>query len=503
MNENEPVYSQHRGSGVTPAERYLKQLCDHTFLSLWSHAGIYRDQGRVGGRGDGKELCDLLVVFENQVIIFSDKDCAFPNTGDIKVDWARWFRRAVWNSARQIFGAERWIVEHPDRIYLDRACTIRFPVELPKLDQAVFHRVVVAHDASLRCRRTVGGSGSFLIMPEIVGRAAHESSSLPFAIGQIEPSKGYVHVLDDTALDIVLKTRDTIADFVDYLRKKESLILSGRLMVAPGEEDLLGYFLGQLNERNEHDFVIPRGVDALVIDEGHWTEFSQSRQRAAQVEADSVSYAWDKLIETFAHHFLTGTSYFSSDSDYASHETPLRHLAKVPRLTRRMLAQAILTAIDRGRATDRFVRVVPPWSSGDPYFAFVTLKQPNGMSFEKYRKGRRWLLQIVCQVVKLEFPDARDIVGIATEPGLDNGGRSEDAIYFDAREWTDDLASETRDLQEKLGLLQKATKIKQSFDEYPGFGKRSRISRNERCPCGSGKKYKHCCLQRSPSTRRN
>jgi hypothetical protein len=58
-----------RADGVTEAERYLKRLCDRTFLSLWSYPGVYRDQG--SGKGtEGKEVCDLLVVFENHIIIW-------------------------------------------------------------------------------------------------------------------------------------------------------------------------------------------------------------------------------------------------------------------------------------------------------------------------------------------------------------------------------------------------------------------------------------------------
>lgn len=59
--------------GVTDAERYLAKLCKRSFLSLWSYPGVFRDQGRVDGKGDGKEVCDLLVVFDNHIIIFSDK----------------------------------------------------------------------------------------------------------------------------------------------------------------------------------------------------------------------------------------------------------------------------------------------------------------------------------------------------------------------------------------------------------------------------------------------
>jgi hypothetical protein len=49
--------------GVTDAERYLAKLCRRSFLSLWSYPGVFRDQG------GGKEVCDLLVVFDNHIII--------------------------------------------------------------------------------------------------------------------------------------------------------------------------------------------------------------------------------------------------------------------------------------------------------------------------------------------------------------------------------------------------------------------------------------------------
>lgn len=93
-----------RADGITPAERYLKRLCDRSFLSLWSYPGVYRDQGHGAKGGDGKEVCDLLVVFQNHIIIFSDKDCAFPDTGNLELDWSRWYKRAVQKSAEQIWG---------------------------------------------------------------------------------------------------------------------------------------------------------------------------------------------------------------------------------------------------------------------------------------------------------------------------------------------------------------------------------------------------------------
>ena len=53
----------------------------------------------------GKEICDLLVVFDRHLFVFSDKYCAFPDTGDIALDWCRWYKRAIKKSADQVWGA--------------------------------------------------------------------------------------------------------------------------------------------------------------------------------------------------------------------------------------------------------------------------------------------------------------------------------------------------------------------------------------------------------------
>jgi hypothetical protein len=73
-------------------------LCEQSFLSLWSYPNLYRKAG--------KELTDLLVVFGDDVILFSGKSCAFPNTGGVDLDWRRWFRRSITKSAEQITQAE-------------------------------------------------------------------------------------------------------------------------------------------------------------------------------------------------------------------------------------------------------------------------------------------------------------------------------------------------------------------------------------------------------------
>jgi hypothetical protein len=217
-----------RADGITAAERLLKKLCDHSLLSMWSYSGIYRDQGRANKTGDGKEVCDLIVVFENHIIIFSDKDCEFPDTGNPDLDWSRWYKRAVRKSAEQIWGAERWITSHPELLFLDRKCSIPFPIDIPDHGVAKVHRIVVAHSVSERCIREFGGTGSLMIIPSVIGDMhilPREDGGKPFTVGQIDPAKGFVHVFDDTTLGVVISTLDTISDFIGYLEKKERLIL--------------------------------------------------------------------------------------------------------------------------------------------------------------------------------------------------------------------------------------------------------------------------------------
>ena len=153
-----------KSAGITPTEKYLVRLCERAFLRPWSYPNLYRNQG------GGKELCDVLIAFDRDVIIFSDKSCAYPDTGDDVTDWARWFKRSIRNSARQVYGAERWIRDHPDRIFLDPGCKHPLPLTLPPSEEMRIHRVVVARGAGERCSAFFGGdSGSLMVRNDLVG----------------------------------------------------------------------------------------------------------------------------------------------------------------------------------------------------------------------------------------------------------------------------------------------------------------------------------------------
>ncbi|MXW92249.1 MAG: hypothetical protein F4114_12615 [Rhodospirillaceae bacterium] len=453
-----------KSSGITPTEKHLARLCERAFLRLWSYPNLYRDQG------GGKELCDVLIVFGHDAIVFSDKSCAYPDTGEQVRDWARWFKRSISASAQQVYGAERWIRRHPDRIFLDTGCKHPLPLSLPPSDELRVHRVVVARGAGERCSTFFGGdSGSLMVRSDLVGTSHINPPAGPFGlfrIGQLDPDRGYVHVLDDENLDILLSELDTIADFVAYLSRKEALLCSEKVVLATGEEDLLAYYLTHTNAKDEHDFVVPPDVNIVQFDH-LYREMRDDERYIAKKSADEVSYLIDQLIDHVSGNVIDRTLIDGNELPFHDQENALRVLASEDRLSRRHLARTLVdlwtTTSARGPARSRCV--VTNEKSGTGY-CFLVSPIPEDRDYCEYRHSRSVLLAACSKVMKLKFPALQHVVGYATEP-LDGEQRSQDLAYLDATSWTETDAQEARRLQARTELLDSPTITHFRDQEYP------------------------------------
>jgi hypothetical protein len=124
MGEKTAWEQSSAAEGTTDSERALTKLAKKAFLSLWSYSNVFTDEGRSNGKGNGKELCDLLVVFGNDVLLFSDKDCEYHSGTDVKGAWPRWYKRAIEKSVNQLAGAEKFVKAFPTRIFIDKQCRV-------------------------------------------------------------------------------------------------------------------------------------------------------------------------------------------------------------------------------------------------------------------------------------------------------------------------------------------------------------------------------------------
>ena len=160
--------------------------------------------------------------------------------------------------------------------------------------------------------------------------------------------------------------------------------------------------------------------------------FLQSQERKAQIAQNEISYSWDILIEKFANHLMTGTQYRGGEHPVREQEKAFRFMAQEPRTRRRMLAVSLHETLKNSLTrTPLAARVMTSNNEKFPYYVFLFLHRKPDLTDDEYRNMRIHLLSDYCQVAKLVYPKAKDIIGLASEAGLPDR-RSEDLIYLNA-----------------------------------------------------------------------
>lgn len=399
---------------MTPSEELVFKLCTKSFLSLWSYPN---PRGK-----KGKELCDILVVCEPDILIFSVKEIDYKETGDT-LGWDRWRREAVDKSCNQIYGAERWI--NSNTHVIDKDGKIRLPI--PLSPERRIHRVAVA-------------------------LGSHEK--VPFYFGDF--GKGFVHVLNENSLNVLMNQLDTITDFVEYLNKKEEFFQRGVLPLMSSEEDLLAFYLSQNRE-------LPAQVDTLVLDENLWWEFSQGRAFLAKKQADQVSYIWDKVIEELYETFIQKN--YIPDAPHAStelndFEKAIRVMARETRFARRNLSQTFVSFINENknkRVRSRFFTS----SMLDTTYVFLI------SSYDIDREFNFLELHARCFVARGLSPDKKIVVGLLIEFSDKQPGATTSICYWEIPEWTKENQEQMIMLQNELGYFAGSLRKGKGEDEYP------------------------------------
>ena len=380
-------------------------------MSLWSYPNPR-------GKDARKELCDIIIVCEPDVIIFSIKEVEVKDSGNVSRDWERWLRRSIDESVKQIHGAEGWINKSSNVVTKDGEIALT----IPDVSCRKIHRVAVA-----------------------LGRG----EKWPLYLGDF--GKGFVHVFDEISLDIVMNELDTISDFVKYLRDIEALITKDiKITLNGGEEDLLALYL--TNGR-----VFPDKFNSLYLDDNLWKGFIKRPAYLAKKEADKVSYCWDNLIEIISNDFQTGN--MDVGDSLADIEEILRIMAREDRFSRRVLGKSFLEFMELSRQK-RIRSRIKLSPSGIPY---VFLARPHGED----RDVRRKELGMRCFVARGLHSGQDKVVGIATEVYELGKGFSLDVCLFSKDNWTAKDKCQMEQVQEELGYFKSPIKTYRHEDEYP------------------------------------
>ncbi len=396
----------------TPSEELVVRLSQRSFLSLWTYPNP------VGK--NGKELCDVLVVCDPHVIVFSVKECGVTNSGNIGVDWERWRKRAITESVEQIHGAERWIETAKDVVTAGGKAGLSFP----DLSSRQIHRIAVAF----------GSKGK-----------------VPFQMGDF--GKGFVHIFDELSLDRVMNELDTITDFTRYLRDKENVLNSGNsITITGGEEDLLAIYLHRGRQ-------FPIAYDYIEVGNDLWDGFTAGKEYKNKQSANANSYMWDGLIETFHNDLATRGLEFGNSLETVDAIT--RIMAREDRFSRRVLGKDFyrfmeLTSSDKKRVRSRM-------TASPSGILYVFLACPRRTE----RKDRHKELSLRCFVARGLNPKCKTVIGLATERYEAKEGFSLDAFCLEKPDWTEEDQKKLVYIQNELGFFKSPVQSTGSEDEYP------------------------------------
>lgn len=471
--EYKGVFDISDAEGVSESERLLMRLCRKSFLSLWSYANLHTDGGMRDGKGSAKEFIDVLVVFGDDVILFSDKHIVFNESKPLEVAWKRWYKSAVDQSAKQLYGALSWLRRFPDRLFLDAQCTRPLPVKLPLPASARYHLVAATRGSLDACAKHHPGSmGTLHIKTNVEGRAHWQT---PFTVGVLDRSKPFVHVFDEFSLEVVLDELDTATDFVGYLRAREKFLSDpATAIVAAGEEQLIAAYLINMNG-DDHSF-LPQMADGkkpdiILFDESHYAGLKERREYQEKKRADAQSYFWDKLIEQFIN--LGDPEVVHPDLRQDNHETEqaLRQMAAESRFRRRILVDSLKDLLLAAHETPgkRRARVVTTMQQPELVYIFLTVPKTIEKTYEEYRRHRAAMLHAYCRCAKLKFPEGTIFVGVAFDhPVKDYPGASEDLMVFVCKELTDEARAEAEHFRNELGILGDGLSMHEVHDdEFP------------------------------------
>ena len=393
----------------TPTEQKLTKYVEATFLGPWSHPSIYYKKSR-----GSEEVGDVVAIFDNDVVIFEDKNIAYHTDKPVEISWPRWYREAVKESARQLYRAEGRLRNYPDRLYLDRRCAEPFPKILPPSKQMQVHRVAVVHGITKahKVYRDGEGSGGLSYLFRDIGDSA------PFTLGLINPNKGFIHVFDELSFSIMLSVLNTPEEFVRYLSRKEKAVLSGKLLgSAGGEENLLYLYFQGLGPDGHNDFIVPEKYVGIAAGSDLWEKMRGTDAFRRRILADEPSYLWDLLI----HFFGDGIFLDPSDPRFGDAEKKVRLLAREPRHGRRVIVKEMVRRFEEFSGGETWFAIE---SSANPLTLYVFTFTENSKQLERevYKRKQFEATREAMNLVFAQRLDARHIIGICIDVNGDPDG---------------------------------------------------------------------------------
>ncbi|OIR19850.1 hypothetical protein GALL_07340 [mine drainage metagenome] len=424
---------------INESEARLGKLTRKTFLSMWSYQNPYFETG--------KELCDVLVVFGNDIILMSDKLIQYGDHESTEVNWKRWYKKAVAGSVKQLRGALRQIKMAPQKIFCDALASSPFPLELPPINQMRIHLIAIANGCEKACEQS-HEHASLKIDTSCI------DDSKPLTVGTYVGTGNFIHVISTKALEAIFECFDTTRDFIDYLDRKQTALSQGNWLIH-GEESLIGGYM--LSQPGNRPFSIPVAAFPIennirVVHPEIWPAYLTSNERQQREQIRTTSYDIDRLIEHVADEYRQNNMVIGQDQALAYHERAFRLIAGESRFSRQFISAALREIWNESTRTF-WSTIVASQDFPNLYYLWLLYPEPlEDWSVEQYEEIL--LNQLTCYmlVARSKFPEAQFIFGICL-PNRDCSKTSRAFRVMDGKDWTIEQQELAEKLEQEYGIL--------------------------------------------------
>lgn len=402
------------------AEALIAKLCSDAFFQDFCFKNPYIGVGK-----DRKELCDVLVVLDEIVVIWQIKNIKLGKDGHFK-------KSDIDKAISQCRGAKRKLTSI-GKIQLTNVAGNEKTIDASKIKEV------------------------YLI-------AAIEGGLSEFGSFYDDSSKGDVHIFFEEFTRYATKHLNTVADFVRYLKNKERFLNDGKsLVINGGEEELLALYIN--NNRTFGNMEGKKATHIFLDTEGSAEELESDEGYKDKQEADEYwGKAWDMLIQK-------KSAGLPRNGDTSKPEDRDKFLAKMmshDRFERRILGKTFIdAAIESSKHSERetfvFRRYYP--LPGVTYvFAFMG-------SLDGDKQARQSMLYVAALAAKKQFPKNNIVIAVVSEQAMINNpnGESFDWVLLDIsdEELKQAITPEIEALMVKYNFLQKPKIGAFTAYEYP------------------------------------
>ena len=404
--------------GLTSSENILINLYQKSFLSLWTLPNLFKEKG--------KELADVVIIFDDNIIILSDKE-GHSQTTDLPSKWKR-FQKHIDKSQRQLLGAQRWITNYPDKIFLDSQCTKPIFHLLPKKPK--FHLISVLRglkNDSLKYYKNNDGS-----LP------IDTTCKKLLSITSKKIENSFIHTFDEIAVELVINEMNTISDFIFYLEEREKLFTHNKIK-SFGETPLLGSFLiGREKNLGNNLFECKAQKEnkQLTYKSNIYYEYIKTENYKHWLIDKTKSIFVDYFIEKFINIGDPKISNPLSKQSIQDTEIAIRQFAKTSRMQRIDFYNCLNDLANQcfespNSSNNHLVRTLINPLYPTVTFIILFLRKTDEESFEEYRERRLDILSMYCEKAESSqsFEKSKVFIGFATDYLVENYNyHSEDLI---------------------------------------------------------------------------